>query len=119
MATPKRYFVYVMANARFTTLYVGVTNNLERRVWEHKHRVHPSSFTARYNLDRLAHFEDCADVEGAIAREKQIKSWSRAKKDALIDGLNPGHVDLAVDWYDWVTWRERYGLRQRGNLGYD
>ena len=100
MAIPKRYFVYVMANARFTTLYVGVTNNLERRVWEHKHRVHPSSFTARYNLDRLAHFEDCADVEEAIAREKQIKSWSRAKKDALIDGLNPGHVDLAADWYD-------------------
>ena len=88
MATPKGYFVYVMANARFTTLYVGVTNNLERRVWEHKHRVHPSSFTARYNLDRLVHFEDCADVEGAIAREKQLKSWSRARKDALIDGLN-------------------------------
>ena len=88
-----------MANARFTTLYVGVTNDLERRVWEHKHREHPASFTARYNLFNLVYFEDCADVDAAITREKQVKSWSRARKDALIDGLNPDRMDLAMDWY--------------------
>ena len=99
MNVERRYYVYIMANARFTTLYVGVTNDLERRVWEHKERIHPSSFTARYDLDHLVYFEDGLDPEGAIERDKRVKSWSRARKDRLIDGTNPDRVDLAVDWY--------------------
>ena len=95
----RRYYVYVMANPRFTTLYIGVSNDLERRVYEHKQRIHAKSFTARYNLSNLVYFEDCVNVEDAISREKQMKSWSRARKVALIEGLNPEHRDLAHDWY--------------------
>ena len=89
MPNSKSYHVYIMANARFTTLYVGVTNDLPRRVFEHRQRKDPRSFTARYNLTRLMHFEETGDVEAAIAREKQLKSWSRARKVALIDEVNP------------------------------
>ena len=99
MPNSKSYHVYIMANARFTTLYVGVTNDLTRRVFEHRRRTDPRSFTARYNLTRLVYFEDTSDVEAAIAREKQLKSWSRARKVALIDAMNPTHDDLAADWY--------------------
>ena len=99
MPNPKSYHVYIMANTRFTTLYVGVTNDLMRRVFEHRRRTDPQSFTARYNLTRLVYFEETTDVEAAITREKQLKSWSRARKVALIDVLNPTHDDLAADWY--------------------
>ncbi len=99
MPNPKSYHVYIMANTRFTTLYVGVTNDLMRRVFEHRHRKDPRSFTARYNLTQLVYFEETSDVEAAITREKQLKSWSRARKVALIDAMNPTHDDLAADWY--------------------
>ena len=99
MPSLRSYHVYIMANARFTTLYVGVTNDLERRVMEHRQRTDLRSFTARYNLTRLMYFEETGDVEAAISREKQLKSWSRARKVALIDALNPTHDDLAADWY--------------------
>ena len=99
MPNSKSYHVYIMANARFTTLYIGVTNDLTRRVFEHRQRTDPRSFTARYNLTRLMYFEETNDVEAAIAREKQLKSWSRARKVALIDEVNPAHDDLAADWY--------------------
>ena len=99
MPDSRLYHVYIMANARFTTLYIGVTNDLTRRVFEHRHRTDPRSFTTRYNLTRLMYFEEAGDVEAAIAREKQLKSWSRARKVALIDALNPDHDDLAADWY--------------------
>ena len=99
MAISKSYYVYIMANARFTTLYIGVTNDLTRRVAQHRQRTDPRSFTARYNLTQLMYFEETGDVEAAIAREKQLKSWSRARKVALIDGVNPEHDDLAADWY--------------------
>ena len=99
MPNPKSYHVYIMANTRFTTLYVGVTNDLMRRVFEHRHRKDPRSFTARYNLTQLVYFEETSDVEAAITREKQLKSWSRARKVVLIDAMNPTHTDLAADWY--------------------
>ena len=99
MPSIKSYCVYIMANARFTTLYVGVTNDLFRRTLEHRRRTDRRSFTARYNVTRLVYFEETGDVEAAIAREKQIKSWSRARKEALIDASNPAHADLAADWY--------------------
>ncbi len=93
----KQYYVYIMAN-KSGTLYTGVTNNLERRVWEHKNKIVPG-FTANYNIDRLLFFEETTDVQAAIAREKQIKGWVRKKKVALIEEGNPNWEDLSADWY--------------------
>jgi putative endonuclease len=82
---------------RSGTLYTGVTNNLQRRVYEHKHHLVPG-FTSKYNITRLVHFESTPDVRSAIAREKQIKGWLRAKKIALIESSNPNWDDLSADW---------------------
>jgi putative endonuclease len=79
------------------TLYTGVTNDLERRLFEHKSKLIPG-FTTKYNLDRLIYFEVTGDVESAITREKQVKGWTRAKKLALIDSLNPNSNDLSEAW---------------------
>ena len=87
------YYVYIMAN-RSRTIYVGVTNNIARRVYEHKHMVH-DGFTRRYLIDRLVYYEATNDVEGAIAREKQIKGWVRRRKVALIESANPAWRDLS------------------------
>jgi len=92
----RAYYVYIMTN-NYATLYVGVTNNLERRVYEHKHKLVPG-FTERYNLTRLVYYEQTNDVAAALAREKQIKGWLRAKKVALIESINPNWQDLAEDW---------------------
>lgn len=78
------------------TLYTGVTNDLQRRVHEHRHKLTPG-FTQRYNVTRLVYFEATASVKDAIAREKQIKRWLRAKKIALIESANPKWNDLAAD----------------------
>ena len=86
--------VYILANARRTVLYIGVTSNLARRLAEHRAGVHPSSFTKRYNLDRLVYVEAGRDIRAAIAREKQLKGWRREKKVALIDATNPEWRDL-------------------------
>jgi putative endonuclease len=75
-------------------LYTGVSNSLERRNWEHKNKVH-RGFTARYNCDILVYYEIYDDIDQAIAREKQIKGWSRAKKNALVETINPLWHDLA------------------------
>lgn len=90
------YYVYIMTNA-WHTLYVGVTNNLVYRVYEHKQKL-VTGFTARYNLTRLAYFETADDAGAAIAREKQIKGWLRRKKIALIESLNPQWEDLSLSW---------------------
>ena len=92
----KQYYVYIMTN-KSRTLYTGVTNDLERRVYEHKKKLVPG-FTTKYNITRLVYFEVTQDVGAAIAREKQIKGWLRTKKIALIDSVNPGWRDLSVDW---------------------
>ncbi len=92
-----RYFVYLMTNEHNTTLYVGVTNNLVRRVFEHCNDE--SSFTAHYRLHKLVYFEEYQWVQDAIAREKQIKGGSRAKKLALINDHNPTWANLADGWY--------------------
>jgi len=84
---------------RSRTLYVGVTNNLERRVFEHKNHL-VEGFTSRYRIDMLVYYEMTPDVEVAIAREKQIKGWLRRKKVALIDTMNPEWDDLASGWSD-------------------
>ena len=81
------------------TLYIGVTNNLERRVYEHKHKL-LSGFTDKYNITRLVYLEETSDIHSAIVREKQIKGWLRAKKVALIESANPHWRDLSADWYE-------------------
>jgi putative endonuclease len=90
------YYVYIMASPS-RTLYVGVTNNLERRVWEHRHKAF-AGFTAKYDVSRLVWSEWHTQINDAIAREKQIKGWSRAKKLALIEAENPRWWDLSRDW---------------------
>jgi putative endonuclease len=92
------YFTYIMAS-RSHTLYIGVTGNLHKRVFEHKWREH-SGFTERYNCDRLVWFESYQEVAKSIAREKQLKGWRRDKKIALIERTNPAWIDLSRDWYD-------------------
>jgi putative endonuclease len=79
------------------TLYTGVTNNLERRIYEHKQKLVPG-FTTKYNITRLVYYEATDDIGAAIEREKQIKGWLRRKKIALIDAVNPEWCDLSVDW---------------------
>jgi len=93
----KEYFVYIMTN-KSRTLYTGVTNNLERRVYEHKNKLIPG-FTSKYNITRLVWYESGDNIHVAIAREKQIKGWLRAKKIALIESMNPDWLDLSEDWY--------------------
>ncbi len=92
----KEYYVYIMAN-RAGTLYTGVTNDLQRRVYEHQHKLIPG-FTAKYNITRLVYFETTNDIRAAIGREKQIKGWLRAKKIALIESVNPDWNDLSAEW---------------------
>jgi len=87
-------FVYIMTNKNNTTLYVGVTSNLKQRIIQHKEKHYPKSFTARYNLDKLVYYEAFQMIGDAIAREKQLKAGSRAKKIVLIETMNPKWLDL-------------------------
>jgi putative endonuclease len=91
-----QYFVYIMTNMS-GTLYTGVTNDLRRRVYQHRNKL-VEGFTKRYNITRLVYFETTTDIRAAIAREKQIKGWRRSKKIALIESMNPEWRDLAEDW---------------------
>jgi putative endonuclease len=86
-----------MTNAS-RTLYTGVTNDLARRVYEHKNKLVPG-FTSKYNINRLAYFEETPDIQSAITREKQVKGWLRQKKVDLIEGLNPDWKDLSEDLF--------------------
>ena len=95
-AQDRRYYVYILTNSS-RTLYVGVTNNLERRMYEHKNKLVPG-FTERYNVTWLAYYEETSSIESAIAREKQIKSWRRSKKVALVESANPQWKDLSLEW---------------------
>lgn len=89
-------YVYIVASPS-RTLYIGVTNNLERRISEHKQHLIPG-FTSRYGVTRLVYMETYARMVDAIAREKQLKNWSRAKKISLIERENPSWIDLAREW---------------------
>ena len=91
----RTYYVYILASFR-RTLYVGVTNNIERRLWEHRNG-HGSAFVRRYNVNRLVYAEETSDILAAIAREKQIKAWRRSKKIALIEAVNPEWRDLSIE----------------------
>ncbi len=89
----KNYFVYIMTNKNNTTLYTGVTNDLKRRVFEHKNKL-VEGFTAKYNIIKLVYYEVYADIHEAIFREKQIKGGSRARKIKLVEEMNPAWKDL-------------------------
>lgn len=91
------YYVYILAS-HTRVIYIGVTNDLRRRLSEHRFGGR-ESFVTRYNCDRLVHYERFEQINFAIKREKQLKGWTRAKKIALIERQNPQWVDLAVDWF--------------------
>jgi len=99
-----RYLTYIVAS-RSLTLYIGMTGNLRKRVFEHKRKLH-EGFSATYNCDRLVWYEQLPGPIGAIAREKQLKGWTRAKKIALIKKTNPTWIDLSETWYtaEELTW---------------
>jgi putative endonuclease len=97
MASEKNYYVYIMTN-RSKTLYTGVTNDLIRRVYEHKNKM-VEGFTKKYNIMKLVYFEETSDVQAAIEREKQIKGWLQSKKIALIESKNPEWKDLSEGWF--------------------
>ena len=88
------YYVYILTNKHNTVLYTGVTRDLVRRVYEHKHHLDKDSFTAKYKVDKLVYFEETSHINAAIERKKQIKSWSRDRKTDLIFQKNPHWVDL-------------------------
>lgn len=93
----ERYYVYILGSYS-ATLYIGVTGNLHRRVWQHKEET-TEGFTKKYAVMRLLYFETFHEVLAAIAREKQLKGWTRAKKIALIEAKNPKWEDLSREWY--------------------
>ncbi len=92
----KQYYVYIMTN-KSRTLYTGVTNNLQRRIYEHKNHL-VKGFTNKYKITRLVYYESGSDVKAAISREKQIKGWLRKKKIALIESVNPEWKDISEEW---------------------
>lgn len=88
------YYVYILTNSNNNVLYTGVTNNLLRRVYEHKHHFVKEGFTAVYNVDKLVYYEATPSVYSAISREKQIKGWNRKRKNKLIETMNPQWIEL-------------------------
>ena len=94
-----KYWVYIVSNKYMSTIYTGVTNDIVRRVWEHR-SGNIRGFTSRYNCGWLLYYEEFGDVNQAIAREKQIKGWKRDKKIELIISLNPMRKDLANEWFE-------------------
>lgn len=86
--------IYIMSNKFRTTIYIGVTSNLEGRIWEHINKAYPKSFTAKYNLNICVYYECFLTILEAIAREKELKGWRRNKKNELINQINPNWEDL-------------------------
>ena len=91
------YFVYFLTNWNDSVLYIGVTSNLPRRLYEHRHGL-VDGFTKQFNVHKLVYYEHTNDVYSAISREKQLKKWSRSKKNALVHQMNPEWKDLSTDW---------------------
>lgn len=107
----EQYYVYIMTN-KSKTLYTGITDNLERRVYEHEEKLF-GGFTKRYNITKLVYYEVTSDVRAAIKREKQIKGWLRRKKIALIEAINPRWTDLSEGWFrDAILKPERNAERK-------
>ena len=98
MPYDKLYHVYILSNKTNTVVYIGVTGDLMRRLWEHRNDV-ADGFTKRYHIHKLVYYESTTDAQTAIDREKQLKKWRRAKKNELIESVNPAWKDLAADWF--------------------
>jgi putative endonuclease len=92
----KNYYVYFITNWNSKVMYIGMTNDLKRRMYEHKNKI-IKGFTEKYNVNRLVYFESTTDVNSAIAREKEVKKWRREKKNALVIQMNPEWKDLSVE----------------------
>ncbi len=92
----KSYYVYILTNFRNSIFYIGVTNSLERRIFEHKSGL-AKGFSSKYKLKKLIYIESCSDIRSAIRREKQLKNWHREWKMNLVKQLNPSFKDLSVD----------------------
>ena len=95
----KTYYVYIMTNWNNRVIYVGVTSNLESRVYAHKQKL-VDGFTKRYNINKLVYYDQTTDVKAAIEREKQIKGWVRKRKNELVSAMNPGWNDLSTEWFE-------------------
>lgn len=93
----KSFYVYILTNKSYN-FYVGITSNLTKRLWQHREKYYPNSFTGRYNINKLVYFEVYDLPLEAIGREKQIKKYSRKKKIELIRSMNPSYRDLGRDW---------------------
>ena len=91
------YFVYILSNWNDSVVYIGVTSNLPKRLYEHRNGL-ADGFTKKYNVHKLVYFEQTSDVYSALPREKQLKNWSRSKKNTLIEQQNPTWRDLSLDW---------------------
>ena len=89
-----QYYVYILTNKTGTTMYIGVTKDLVRRMYEHKHKLDPNSFTAKYDVHKLVYYEYTTDIRAALEREKQLKGWNRARKNKLVETRNPLWQDL-------------------------
>ena len=91
------YYTYILTNRNNKVMYIGMTNNLERWLYEHRHHV-VAGFTSKYNVGKLVYYESTDNVNAAIVREKQLKGWKRARKNALVESTNPTWRDLSEDW---------------------
>jgi putative endonuclease len=100
----KEYYVYILSNWNNNVVYVGVTNNLERRLFEHKNKL-IDGFTKKYNIDRLVYYESTPNIASAIQREKEIKKWRREKKNNLITAMNPEWLDLSYQLFSDLSLR--------------
>lgn len=104
LMSERNYYVYLLTNWNNKVMYVGVTNNLERRIYEHKNKL-VAGFTKKYNVGKLVYFEETSDATAAIAREKEIKKWRREKKNNLVLRGNPEWKDLSEEWgEDFSRW---------------
>ncbi len=88
------YYVYILASTTNVTLYIGVTNDLLRRVYQHKNHLDPDSFTSKFHISKLVYYETTTDVKAALEREKQLKGWRRSKKNFFVEKFNPSWRDL-------------------------
>ena len=97
MSTERKYYVYLLANWNNKVIYAGITSDLQKRIYEHKHKL-VKGFTEKYNVNKLVYYEETTDVHDALAREKEIKKWRREKKDNLVKTMNPAWRDLSLQW---------------------
>ena len=101
MINVRVFYVYILSNQTNTTIYTGLTNDLARRLDEHRRHMDPKSFTARYHVTKLVYFEQNESIHAAIEREKQIKGWNRKRKNALVQSMNPRWEELSYMLEEW------------------